>query len=231
MQLTPLCKASNASSSFVHLRVINSTHGQKSVEVSWRFKTQAPVNGLCATSDTGPGRIKQVSKSAVLGGDMCIVYTIPCHHDLQEFYLTWGRGSTSPIMEAKANFAGCYRKTTYLITYRISDRYFPSIHYSLSWSSLKEPGAAVSSAGASTMIELICNYYSWLTIYGLREILETGSMITKPHMGVKSSCEAGHGMLLEVEFLDFMFLLLQPTGFCRNQLHASLQFIVSLTLV
>jgi hypothetical protein len=33
-------------------------------------------------------------------------------------------------------------------------------------------------------------------------------MTTKQHMGVKFSCEAGHGMLLEVEFLDFMFLVL-----------------------
>lgn len=56
--------------------------------MSWRFKTQAPVNGLCVISDTGPGRLKQVSKSAVVGGEMCIVYTILCHHDLQEFYLT-----------------------------------------------------------------------------------------------------------------------------------------------
>jgi hypothetical protein len=56
------------------------------------------VNGLRVISDTGPGRLKQVSTSAVLGGDMCIVHTIPCHHDLQEFYLTWGRGSTSPII-------------------------------------------------------------------------------------------------------------------------------------
>ncbi len=56
------------------------------------------MNGLRVISDTGPGRLKQVSTSAVLGGDMCIVHTIPCHHDLQEFYLTWGRGSTSPII-------------------------------------------------------------------------------------------------------------------------------------